>query len=392
MRLANYILPAILLLALSCSTDAGYENVGPPKVPDAPQKDNPETPVDIYSIDPEYYTSSDFSADGKVELLQKAGSGAGIDIVIMGDAFTDRLISNGEYDKLMKRAMEAFFSEEPYKSFRDCFNVYEIYAVSKSEMLYNPSVDKEAFNDPEYSTALGAFLTASSVTGDYNKVKEYLAKLFVGDQQRADDATVIVLCNKHSSYLGSCLMLPCEFKGNMGKTWSNGLSISYLTLGVINISLGYEDFSDLVLHEAAGHGFGKFADEYVLDAQASKTMEISQKNTYLQYQQKGWYCNVGFSADSTAVPWKHFLEDERYDGMGLGVFEGCATYGKGIYRPTKNGIMNSNRGGFSPIERETIYKRINKTAYGDGFVYDYETFVEWDSINSGSAATSSLTD
>ena len=63
-----------------------------------------------------HYNSTDFSKDGEVKTLQKATTGKGIDIVMMGDAFSDRLVSNGTYEKVMKSAMEAFFSEEPYKS------------------------------------------------------------------------------------------------------------------------------------------------------------------------------------------------------------------------------------------------------------------------------------
>ena len=51
----------------------------------------------------------------------------------MGDGYSDRLIADGTYASVMQRATEAFFSEEPYKSFRDCFNVYYVDVVSKNE-------------------------------------------------------------------------------------------------------------------------------------------------------------------------------------------------------------------------------------------------------------------
>ncbi|MCR5547784.1 MAG: redoxin domain-containing protein, partial [Bacteroidales bacterium] len=43
----------------------------------------------------ELYESADYSADGTVHTLQTATNGAGIDIVLMGDGYSDRLITDG---------------------------------------------------------------------------------------------------------------------------------------------------------------------------------------------------------------------------------------------------------------------------------------------------------
>lgn len=77
------------------------------------------------------YESSDYSEDGKVYTLQKASEGNGINVVLMGDAFSDRQVADGTYEEVMRTAADAFFSEEPYTSFRNLFNVYYVTAVSK---------------------------------------------------------------------------------------------------------------------------------------------------------------------------------------------------------------------------------------------------------------------
>ena len=69
--------------------------------------------------DANYYESTDYTTDGIVKVLQTATNGDGIDIVLMGDGYSDRLIANGTYDNTMQLAMEKFFSVEPYKSFRN---------------------------------------------------------------------------------------------------------------------------------------------------------------------------------------------------------------------------------------------------------------------------------
>lgn len=82
---------------------------------------------------PDYYESSDYSKNGVWKKLQAASTdGHGLNIVFLGDAYTDVMIADGTYDNDMKRAMDHFFEVEPYASMRDMFNCYQVYAVSKN--------------------------------------------------------------------------------------------------------------------------------------------------------------------------------------------------------------------------------------------------------------------
>lgn len=55
-----------------------------------------------------------------------------VNIVIMGDGFTAAdMARGGAYDQAMDRAREAFFDIEPFKSYRNYFNVYYVYAESE---------------------------------------------------------------------------------------------------------------------------------------------------------------------------------------------------------------------------------------------------------------------
>ena len=78
----------------------------------------------VFGSKEEYYESKDYSADGKVITLQKATTGNGADIVITGDAFSDRLIADGTLRKMADDAVNGIFSTEPLKSLKDRFNVY----------------------------------------------------------------------------------------------------------------------------------------------------------------------------------------------------------------------------------------------------------------------------
>ena len=71
--------------------------------------------------------------DGTVTILQEATKGNGIDIIIMGDAYSERQIVSGKYSSDMRKAIDMLFDEEPYKSFRNLFNIYQVTAVSENE-------------------------------------------------------------------------------------------------------------------------------------------------------------------------------------------------------------------------------------------------------------------
>lgn len=302
------------------------------------------------------YESTDYSNDGKVKQLQKATKGNGIDIVLMGDAFSDRLIADGTYDKVMNTAMEKMFVEEPYKSFRDHFNVYSVTAVSANEVYTGGS-----------STAFsGEFGEGTYTGGDDSRVFEYAEKAI--DDERINDALIVVMMNS-TKYAGTCWMY-YAYTGD----WGNGVSISYFPIGTDDKAL-----EQVLQHEAGGHGFSKLGDEYSYESMGEITSsEISRRKSMEPY---GWWKNVDFTNNSAKVKWSHFLSDERYANEGLGLYEGGFSYWSGVWHSTKSSIMNANVDGFNAPSRESIYYRIHKLAYGADWEYDYETFVEWDARN-----------
>lgn len=305
--------------------------------------------------------SEDYSQDGKVTVLQKAAKGNGIDIVLMGDAFNDKLISDGTYDRVMRTAYEKFFEEEPYRTFKDHFNVYSVTAVSKHGFYGGETVFE------------GYFGGGTHVGGNDQKVFEYAQKA-IGNY-RLNEALIIVMMNS-TAYAGTCWMYYPS-----GGDCGNGVSVSYFPIGSDD-----EALAQVLHHEAGGHGFSKLWDEYAYEELGRIPDSEISDNRYLE--SFGWGKNVDYTSSWTEVKWAHFLEDSRYANEGLGVFEGAATYWTGAYRPTDNSIMRYNYGGFNAPSREAIYYRIHKLAYGESWEYDYEEFVGYDSVNrSGSART-----
>ena len=296
----------------------------------------------------EIYTSTDYSKDGEITLLEQHTEGSGIPIVFMGDAFVDKdMDEGGYYEETMKRAIETFFSKEPTKSLRHLFDVYYIKAVSANNLIGG-------------NTALGTYhFSHNGVGGDDSKCLEYVKPHF----QDFANLHITVIMND-ATYGGTCAM------------YTDGLTIAYSTL------YDTEDypFVQTILHESVGHGFGLLADEY-----CAYTDEMTEeiKNSIIETQNNyGWNLNVDFTDDPQQVRWHQYISDPRYTDENIGVYEGAyASFAKGVYRPSLYSIMN-NRGGvdeiFNAPSREIIYKRAMKLAFGDSWTFDYETFVEFD--------------
>ena len=316
--------------------------------------------ISDYLSSKDYYLSTDYSVDGTTTSIQRSTSGSGIDLILMGDAFSDRQIEDGTYANVMQKAADAFFSEEPYKSMKDRFNVYTVNVVSATEGYEH--------SGQALSTGHG---DGSYVYGNDAKVIEYAKKAI--SEERLDDAVIIVMMNE-DAYAGTCFMYNPP-SGN----YSRGLSIAYFPT-----SSDETTFNGLVSHEAGGHGFAKLADEYAYEYMGA--ISADEINNRKQNEPYGWWKNVDFTSDPATVKWSQFLSDPRYANEGLGCFEGGLTYWTGVWRPTDASIMRYNTGGFNAPSRYAIWYRIGKLAYGESWEGSYEDFVAYDAVNRTPAA------
>ena len=312
------------------------------------------------------YSSTDFSKDGEVYTLQKANikGSEGINIVFMGDGFSDRLIADGTYKKIMEFSMEAFFSIEPYKSFRDFFNCYYVNVVSEDEVVCEG-------NNTTFKTTLDTNYNSTVIDGDNAIVIEYARKALSEDVDM-DDVLAAVAVNSLTHH-GTCHWFTPE---NYALGAGDGFTIAYSAFGTYRSTL---------LHEC-GHGLAKLADEYVLDPQINQQLPESQIFLYNNYYKPlGWYKNIDVTDNPEEISWNHFLSDARYEKDKVGIFEGAWYYGHGVYRPSYDSMMRKSGNGyeFNAPSREAIYYRIHKIAYGDEWEYDYEKFVEYDTKNIG---------
>ena len=292
------------------------------------------------------YTSSDYSQDGQVTKIHSATVGKGIDVVFVGDAFADK--DQDLFNKYVKLGKEAFFTEEPFKSTKDRFNIYRIGSVSKNGIIAQEGGDTKFSAQFEQGTYVG---------GDNNLVNS-----FVKASIPSVDLTktiIFVIINK-AKYAGTCHM------------YSNNQAVCYVPL-----CRNENEYAQTLRHEGCGHGFGKLADEYFYDSMGRiPDDEVSELKKWKGFAY-GFHENVDLTSDPNTILWSKFISDSRYSGK-VGVYEGGYTYPYGVYRPTDNSIMRYNTGGFNAPSREAIYKKIMKFSEGDAWTYDYETFVAFD--------------
>jgi hypothetical protein len=320
-----------------------------------------------------HYETTDYSADGKVTLLQKASVGRGVDLVITGDAFSDRLIADGTMERLARQATDDFFSQEPYTSMRDRFNVYLVNAVSKHEDYFSGC-----------STVFsGSFWGPTFVGGDDEKVLSYAAKAL--DEERMDDVVVLVLMN--SGLGGGTAYLYDSSSGH----YAGGASVTYIPYRDPKVIDGISRNAETVIHEAGGHGFGHLADEYAIIANGRPTAEVLA--SLKQAHQNHWFVNVDVTSDTKGIMWSQFIGDKRFATENIGAYEGGYTYPSDVWRPTRTSVMNSNYGNqnnfFNAPARAQIYTRIMKLSEGETWEFDYETFAEWDIKHRNSVASPS---
>ena len=300
------------------------------------------------------YQSVDYSQDGKVELLNKATEGKGIPIVLMGDGFIDQEIADSSYARTMRQAMENLFSEEPIKSLRDYFNVYQVTAVSPRNQFYGDDF-----------TALGTIpdRQTTGITVNADRVMNYVKK--VENIDSIHSLAVVILnsnLNKGVTYM-------------IRDTKKNDYDYSIALCPVID-SLKSEKFRQVLTHEAIGHGFAKLADEYVRSIEGSAT-EKDIKLLQQLHKQWSWYLNVDSEKDSTKVLWSKFIFDSEFANEKIGTYEGGYTFFKGVYRPSEGSMMNQNDSPFNAPSRRAIYNKVMELGLGQH--PSYEEFVAFDS-------------
>lgn len=288
--------------------------------------------------------------------LASATKGSGVNVVLLGEGYSAKDISEGKMMTDVNEAVTHFFDIEPYKSYKDYFNVYTRVAVSPESGIGGVNtIVRNKFDT--YATG-----GVSYTSRDEKALISYAADAPGIGEQNIDKTLVIVIPNS-TDY------------GGVTRMYGSGLAIAYCPLS--SDSYPY-DFRGIVQHEAGGHGFGKLGDEYIytnafIEACICPNPHVDEFNDAKAY---GWYENLSLSGKMNEVPWSHLLFHEKYSQL-VDIYEGGFYHSRGVFRSEYNSCMNNNIPYYSAISREAIVRRI-KTLAGESF--DFEDFVTHDII------------
>lgn len=301
--------------------------------------------------------------DGDVLTHQTASVGAGVDIVFMGDCFDAKDIAEGNYLNAMNEAVEHYFAVEPYKTYRDYFNVYTVFGLSPDSGVGDMNTIREA--------RFGSAYALGGITPDETVCFEYACK--APTVSEADiSRTLVVLIENTSDYGGITYM------------WGDGSAIACCPMST---DVYPYDFRGLIQHEAGGHGFGKLGDEYIYHNEFIQTCTCfccSHVDEFNANKARGWFENLSLSGDMYEVPWSHLIFDPQYSNL-VDIYEGGFMHMRGVFRSEPNSCMNNNVPYFSAISREAIVKRIMEYA---GEPYSFEDFKARDVLDASTAGVS----
>ena len=249
-----------------------------------------------------------------------------IDVTVMGDGFTIDNEDQQLQEKWAKLCLEVLWSEKSFGEYRNYFNFWFVRLASLEEGV-DPNLSPEEKRrieernkgrsrkrKTEFSTALDCKAAGpqGQVMADPRLVR-YWTRVAAAEEPAVDD---------------------------------DGYAIAFARFGILGMggggiaNVGRPDRS-VTVHEF-GHAFVGLLDEYANNPGAP-TGPIRAPNASRE-------------SDPAKVPWAHFLEKKI---ANVGVFEGGATYQKGVWRPARSCAMNSaGHSGYCPVCREAAILRI----------------------------------
>lgn len=348
-----------------------------------------------------------------------------VTLAVLPDGYTAGEMAQYEMDAYA--GLNALFSTEPYKSYRNYFNVW-IFKVASNESGANVT-DGNGNITTARDCYFGSYWGASSYNDmdvlDEDKVYNYV-------KENCPD----IKNGIHTIYEVPILLLINDGRyGGRAHSWSDGktfcqvpmtdraLSWSYpsqqakdkkATQSSSNTvdtpsaeieALGHNsgDWRNVLVHEFGGHSIARLGDEYWYQSSDPTTYSISSHNWDVPF-------DLNISASYSYTPWDYLLKtnhgsldsgEVRDDLVAtdpnygrIGVFQGADVSMFNRWRSEKISCMIDNRFYFSTLQRYLIVERIMKLAgviannrftrlsWDDFFLHDVTTDPVRDQVNS----------
>lgn len=288
--------------------------------------------------------------------LQTATQGqrGGIDILFVGDGYDAEDIAKGTYRTDMEQEMEYFFGVEPYKTYRQYFNVSAAMAMSyESGVLDSP----DKWRNTKFNITWGAG-SNGRLSVPFGDIAAYVMN---------DIDQCPVTASNVSRSLIICVPNSDAYEG-LTAMYTDGSAIAVCPMSKLDYP---NDARGLIQHEAGGHGWGKLDDEYVYhrdNIHSCPCVCCSHVDAVKEMHALGWGRNVSLSSKYKDMEWSHLIFHPQYSDI-VDIYEGGHMHAQGIFRSEVNSCMNNNVPYFSSWSRQLIVERI-KEAAGETFLFD----------------------
>ena len=287
-----------------------------------------------------------------------------IPFVIVSEGFTKSQLSN--FRSKAKEMIDFIFSVDPYKQYKNYFNVYLIDVPSNESGadILDKSIDRDTYfgagwNEKSYS----------NMSADNNKVYSFVTTNcpdIASGKVTIDETAIIMLINDeryggicHSTNLGrGYAMVPLTKNDNGGDelNW-RGIGGKY---GTTNIGT----WKNTALHEGGGHMFGRLEDEYPTAVYYFLDDDLYGHNFTVPFGMNVSVDKVNKLYWSSFIPTTQgMIQSGKY--LYVSTFETKLTT-KSVFRAEEISCMDDNRAYFNAWQRWLIAKRIHDIA-GESF-------------------------
>lgn len=317
---------------------------------------------------------------GKYVTLNKASVGKGIDIVFVGDFFTEEdLLPGGAWEEALNRVNQWLFRWEPMKSYQDWFNVY---AVADTSSQHFPDLSGET----DYETPFATFNGEKSTWSDGSKKDAWsMSGLQMSQLGTYAMKHTPVLKDKGTMIDMSVVLLPNTMERRFGGKASMWSSINFdLPKGATLMAIMEDrDYTIAFSHELWGHVFGWFGENYPWRGSTS----VLPDTTSLRKDQRtlGKMLDIEVVEDPVQFNNRAWAELLEMGYRNVYQCEGGGNFGKGVWRSSWLNIMCGGAAVdgydyFSPVQRELLLRTIYRLG-GKESEYSLQTFLDYDVIN-----------
>ena len=319
-------------------------------------------------------------------MTASAGAPKPVTIAVVPDGFTKEQLSS--YELLAKSGVDALMDTEPYKTYKDYFNVWILRKPSNEsgasvtdgngtitqpvDNAFGSSWGADTYSDMRANDAdLFDFVSANcpDITDGTHDIAEVPIILIINDSRYGG------ICHYYSNGQGYG-MVPYTYEGdpiywsypNVTPSTNDAISSSdmnahyHWTTDEEYAAMGRNsgDWRNVLVHEFGGHCFGRLGDEYWSNGQLNWVSGAVNGQAWPEP------FALNLSSDPANVPWQADVldypletlvaKDPNYGRIGL--FQGGGLYLFGRWRSEMISCMVDNRFYFSTWQRMLIVKRI----------------------------------